>query len=284
MSVRMSAMREAGLTALRELRRNLRSTKGIAMFVLFFLGGAVPSVVQVLFLRLVDKTTMKELPQEMQRKMFEEGLTQLYDAATAAHLATCPPVLFGLFRGTLLFLPLLILLIGFDQIAGEIQHRSIRYLVGRARREAIVAGKGLGVWAVSAVMVLVLHATVWIVMLVQGSTPASAVLAWGPRLWLFSVGAGAAYVGLTALVSSFFRTPIVALFAGVAVFFVLWLANTILGLFEATEGATWAFPATYEKLLVAHEPLRALGGLAALICWGVVMAAVASAIVKRRDV
>jgi ABC-type transport system involved in multi-copper enzyme maturation permease subunit len=280
----MSAVREAGLTALREIRRNLRSTKGIAMFALFFLGGAVPSVVQVLFVRLVDKTTMQELPPEVQRQMIEEGLAKLYDPATATHLSACPPVLFFLFRGTLLFLPLLILLIGFEQIAGEIQHRSIRYLVGRARREAIVIGKGLGVWAVSAVMVLVLHATVWIVMLAQGSTAASAVISWGPRLWLFSVAAGAAYVGLTVLVSSWFRTPIVALFVGVAVFFVLWLAKAILGFFPATEGATWAFPTAYESLLVSPEPLRVLGGVAALIGWGAAMAVVASAIVKRKDV
>src|SRR5215218_1104940 len=117
----MSSAREAGLTALREIRRNLRSTKGIAMFVLFFLGGAVPSVLQVLFLRFVDTSTGQELPPDVQRRMFEEGFTELlkrtYDPATAEHLAACPPVLFGLFRGTLLFLPLLILLIGFDQIA-----------------------------------------------------------------------------------------------------------------------------------------------------------------------
>jgi ABC-type transport system involved in multi-copper enzyme maturation permease subunit len=280
----MSSAREAGLTALREIRRNLRSTKGIAMFALFFLGGAVPSVLQVLFLKLVDRTSGQELPPDVSRKMFEEGLKQLYDPATAEHLAACPPVLFGLFRGTLLFLPLLILLIGFDQIAGELQHRSIRYLAGRARREAIVAGKGLGVWAVTAVMVLVLHATVWVVMLAQGRTSPGAVVAWGPRLLVFAIAAGAAYVGLTALVSSFFRTPIVALFAGVAVFFVLWLASTVLGFFPATEGATWAFPATYEKLLVSHEPLRVAGGVAALVGWGAAMLAAAAAIVKRKDV
>lgn len=280
----MSSAREAGLTALREIRRNLRSTKGIAMFVLFFLGGAVPSVVQVVFLKLIDNTTMKELPPETRRELFEQGLKQLYDPATAAHLAACPPALFGLFRGTLIFLPLLILLIGFDQIAGEIQHRSVRYLAGRARREAIVAGKALGVWAVIAVMGLVLHATVWVVMLAQGGSSAGAIVAWGPRLWLFSMAAGAAYVGLTALVSSLFRTPIVALFVGVAVFFGLWLVNTILDLIPATQGATWAFPATYEKLLVSSEPLRVLGGLAALIGWGAVMVTAAAMILKRRDI
>lgn len=283
----MSPVTEAGLTALRELRRNLRSTKGIAMFVLFFLGGAIPSVGQVLFTKIVDTKTMAEAPLEARQQMFENALLQTkLDAATAKHLSTCPPELFlFLFKGALFFLPALILLIGFDQIAGEIQHRSIRYLAGRARRSALVVGKALGVWGVIATMTLVLNVTVWGVMLARSSYPAALVLSWGFRIWLFTVASAAAYVGLTALVSSFFRTPIVALFAGVAVLFVLWLSGSIFGFFDVTQAATWAYPATYEShLLVSPEPLRVLGGVAALIGWGAVMVAGAAAIVSRRDI
>src|SRR5262245_7923284 len=126
----MSPAREAALTAAREIRRNLRSTKGIAMFVLFFLGGAVVSVGRAIVLKLIAQ----DVPEEAQRQLFEETLQRVYhDAATAKYLAACPIVLFGLFKGTLFFLPALILLIGFDQIAGDIQHRTIRYLAGRAR-------------------------------------------------------------------------------------------------------------------------------------------------------
>lgn len=257
------------------------------MFVLFFLGGAIPSVGQVLFTRLVDTATMSELPLEERQQMFEGALTQLkYTEATAKHLSTCPPPLFiFLFKGALFFLPALILLIGFDQIAGEIQHRSIRYLAGRARRSAIVAGKALGVWGVIATMTLVLSATVWTVMLIRGGYPASLVLSWGLRIWIFTVASAAAYVGLTALVSSFFRTPIVALFVGVAALFGLWLTGSILGFFDATQAATWAFPSTYEsKLLVSPDPLHVVGGVVALVAWGAAMVAGAAAIVSRRDI
>ena len=49
--------------------------------------------------------------------------------------------------------------------------------------------------------------------------------------------------------------------------------------------ATWAFPATYEsKLLVSPDPLRVVGGVAALVAWGAVMVAGAAAIVSRRDI
>lgn len=281
----MSAVRETGLLARREIQRNLRSTKGIAMFALFFLGGAVPSVLQVLFLRLVDPTNnMQSPPKEVQRQLFEQALSRVYDQETATYLSACPPVLFGLFRGTLVFLPIFILLIGFDQLAGEVQHRSIRYLAGRARRASIVSGKALGVWAVSAVMVLVLHATVWIVMLARGSEEPSSVFAWGPRLWLFSVAAAFAYVGLTTLVSSLFRTPTVALFVGVAALFVLWLANTLLGLSPTTQAVTWGFPATYETLLVSAAPLRALGGVAALCAWGGALVAAAVLRLQKGDI
>ncbi len=283
----MSPVTEAGLTALRELRRNLRSTKGIAMFVLFFLGGAIPSVGQILLAKVVDTRTMQEAPLEMRQEMFESVLRRTkFDEATAKHLSTCPPEFFlYLFKGALFFLPALILLIGFDQIAGEIQHRSIRYLAGRARRSALVVGKAVGVWGVIAVMTLVLSVTVWAVMLIQGGYPVSLVFSWGLRIWIFTVASAAAYVGLTALVSSFFRTPIVALFVGVAALFGLWLTGTILGFFDATQAATWAFPSTYEsKLLVSPDPARVVGGVAALIAWGAVMVAGAAAIVSRRDI
>ena len=274
----MSPVTEAGLTALRELRRNLRSTKGIAMFVLFFLGGAVPSVLQVLFLRHMDRATMSDF--------FEQALSKVYEPATAKYLSLCPPVLFGfLFKGTLIFLPVLILLIGFDQIAGDIQHRTIRYMAGRARRSSLVVGKALGVWGVITIMTLVLHVTVWTVMLIRGGDSPALVLSWGVRLWLFTVASAGAYVGLTSLISSFFKTPIVALFAGVGVLFVLWLASTILGLSEATEAVTWAFPSAYEsKLLISPDPARVFGGVAALLAWGAAMVAAAAAIVSRRDI
>ncbi|MFS8072030.1 MAG: ABC transporter permease [Byssovorax sp.] len=280
----MSPVTEAGLTALRELRRNLRSTKGIAMFVLFFLGGAIPTVGQVLLAKLVN---MPDAPLEERQQMFEGALTQLkFDEATAKYLSTCPPALYlFLFKGALFFLPALVVLIGFDQIAGEIQHRSIRYLAGRARRSALVAGKAIGVWGVIATMTLVLNITVWTVMLVEGKYPAGLVLSWGLRIWIFTVASAAAYVGLTTLVSSLFRTPIVALFAGVATLFVLWLACSLFGIFDATQVATWAFPSTYEsRLLVSPDPLRVVGGVAALIAWGAVMVAGAAAIVSRRDI
>lgn len=253
------------------------------MFVLFVLSGLVVSLAQILLLRLASADGNQDIPEQA---IFEAVLlrTGAYDADTAKYLSACPWQLFSLFKGTVRFVPLLILLVSFDQIAGEIQHRGIRYIVGRSRRESFVAGKALGVWAVISAAIFVLHLVVWIVMLAKGASSPSAVLSWGPRLWLFASLAAAAWVGLITLVSSLFRTPMVALLVGVVVSFVLWLTNTILEIFPSTKNGTWAFPFRYEELLLSHQPHFVLGGAAASIAWGAVMVVAATLILKRRDV
>jgi ABC-type transport system involved in multi-copper enzyme maturation permease subunit len=281
----MLSAREVGLVAQRELIRNLRSTKGIAMAALFLLGGLVPSVLQVLFARATEGTGVDKLTDDERRALFQQLLEKQYhDTAIAKHLAEAPLLLWGLFAGTLRFLPFFILVIGFDQIAGEVQHRTLRYSAGRADRASIVVGKALGIWGVISVMILVLHLTVWVIAMVQHDSHPGNILAWGPRMWLFNVVAASSYVGFTSLMSSLVRTPIVALFLGAGVGFALWLAYTVLTLIDSTKEAGWAFPNGYERLLVSPAPLSVAGGMALLVAWGAACVAAASLIVSRRDV
>jgi ABC-type transport system involved in multi-copper enzyme maturation permease subunit len=277
---------EVTLTAFREIRKNLRSAKGIAMFSLFFLGGAVPSVLQVLLTKVTQSAGIDNAPDEALKQARLQVLTAYYENAdTGKYLVDCPNVLFFLLQGTFIFLPLLVLLVGFDQVAGEIQHRSIRYVVGRSRRASFVVGKAVGSWAVISIMVLVLHLTVWIVMLVRGGTPPGDVLSWGLRVWVFSAAYAAAFVGYTTLVSSFFRTPIVAMFVGAGIGFFLYLTYQILrAIGERTEAFTWIFPNKYEFLMLSPDPSRVLGGIALCIAWGSLCVLAATAIVRRRDI
>jgi ABC-type transport system involved in multi-copper enzyme maturation permease subunit len=254
------------------------------MAAIFVLCGLVPSVLQVVVGRLVEGTGVERLTDEDRRALFRELLERQYDKAIANHLADAPMLLWGLFAGTLRFLPFFILVIGFDQIAGEVQHRTIRYSAGRADRASIVVGKALGNWGIIAVMVLVLHLTVWILALAQRNGHAANILSWGVRMWVFNVVAAASYVGFTTLMSSLVRTPIVALFLGVGIGFVLWMAYTILTLIERTKAAGWAFPNGYERLLVSPDPLHVAGGVALLVAWGAACVAGASVIVMKRDV
>jgi ABC-type transport system involved in multi-copper enzyme maturation permease subunit len=286
----MSPVREASLTALREIRRNLGSAKGIAMFVLFFLGGLLPN------LWLQREHAGEQIPAAERAKLFEEMYVQQgMDAALAHFVATCPPALMLLFKGTLVCAPFVILLIGFDQISGDIQHRAIRYIAGRSRRETIVVGKVLGLWGVVAALVLALNLVVWIFTVAQGTGTVGEVLLWGPRVWLVTVLACLPWVGLISLVSSMFRTPTVALFVAAPVFFVLWTTDTVLEIINAyvmrvsqhpssAASIRWALPWRYQELLMLPDIAKVLGGVGGSLAWGAVMVAITTLILKRRDV
>ncbi len=118
----------------------------------------------------------------------------------------------------------------------------------------------------------------------MGGLAVGPMLSWGGRFWAFSVVCAAAYVGYVSLVSSLFRTPIVALFVGAGGGLAIWVANLVLGLFPSTEDITWIFPNRYEKLLVSPDPKTMLGGMALLVGWGALCVALASVIVRRRDI
>ena len=50
-------------------------------------------------------------------------------------------MLLVVFKLTLCFVPLFIALMGFDQLAGEVGPKSIRYLVVRVKRSSIILGQ-----------------------------------------------------------------------------------------------------------------------------------------------
>jgi len=289
----MAIASEIGLTAARELRRNLRSTKGIAMAVLFLLGGTGGSLAYLRFTRYASEKIMQELgggipgaqlPPDMMDKIKLKILQEAYPEATASYLVDCPTMLLFLFQGTLLAIPLLSLLSGFDMVAGETQHRTLRYLVGRAARPSIVMGKALGLWALVGVMMLQLHAVVWVAALINHDGTAAQIASWGPKLWLLSAANAACYTGITTLMSSLFRTPAVALFAGVATLAGTGLLGLVLRFINGAETLTYLFPGKYDGMLISHSPTQVLGAIGALLAWGAVTLGVASEIVTRRDV
>jgi ABC-type transport system involved in multi-copper enzyme maturation permease subunit len=245
----------------------------------------VPPVGRVIVARWLSRSGLDDVPDDVKKQAFHQFLEKVYESkAIVDYLADSPPMIYALFTGTLTFLPFFILPIGFDQIAGEIQYRTIRYSAGRAERASLVVGKAIGVWGVIAAMVGVLHVTVWLIALVEGGQPFGHVLSWGVRFYFFSVVCASSYVGFISLVSSFFKTPIVALFVGASTGFALGLTYWILNAFPSTRAAGWAFPNRYEQLVISPNPTHVLGGLGLFVLWGAVCVAGASAIVARRDI
>ena len=283
----MSLSEEIGLVAQHEIRRNVRSLKGIVMFVLFFLLGTLPVLGKILVDNAAKEAHLEKMTPEQKHQAFERALLLTYrgDHSIASYLADAPAALYLLLAMTQLLLPLLSLVIGFDQIAGDVQHRSIRYLVGRAKRASLVIGKGLGIWAVVAIMTFVTHAVVWAMLLFQHEYSAGDTLSWGIRFLAFCIASAGAQVGLASLVSSWFKAPILSLFIGLGIVFGLFVGRAIvLAIGDSAEFARWVFPATYETFMVKPEALTALGGCAAAVAWGAIMVALSTVIVQRKDV
>lgn len=281
----MSMMSEVGLTAERELRRNLRSAKGLAMGALFLLGGTGGSLLYAQLSRYaMDKMSQgRTIPEETLREAKLEALKQAYPEATASYLADCPSVLLLLFRGTLLAIPLLTLLAGFDSVSGETQHRTMRYFAARAGRPSIVLGKTLGIWATVSGMLLILHLAVWVIALMHKDGTIGQLASWGPRLWFLSLACAACYAGITTLFSALFRTPAVALFVGVAALAGMGVLGLILSFLDNVEQLTYILPGKYDGLLMSHEPAKVLGAVGALLAWAAVTTGAASELVRRRD-
>jgi len=283
----MSLWEEIRLVAQHEIKRNVKSLKGIIMFILFFLLGTLPVLGRILIDNAAKEAHLDKISPEQRHQAMERALLLTYrgDHAIASYLADSPAALYLLLAMTQLLLPLLSIVIGFDQIAGDVQHRSIRYLVGRAKRSSLVIGKGIGIWAVVAIMTLVTHAVAWIMMLFQHDYGAGETLSWGLRFLAFCVASAGAQVGLASLVSSWFKVPILSLFIGLGVGFGLFVARAIvLAIGDSAEFARWIFPSTYETFMVKPDALTALGGCAASIAWGAIMVTLATVIVQRKDV
>lgn len=290
----MSIASEIQWTCLRELRRNLRSAKGIAMAVLFLLGGGAASLI---YAAISEIALRKDVPLEAVRAEREKVWSSVYDDLGIGHYLADSPLFFvALFKVLWWLIPFLTLLIGFEQVCADLQHRTLRYDVVRARRWSIVTGKALAIWIVVSALVLALDLFVWIVTIARGDASFLTTLSWGGRLWLLKVVFIAAWAGLTVLVSSMTRRPILSLFIGLVVFSGLTLGD--LASYAITKAAavdpTWwvsklaparyAFPGFYQQWVVTPKAPEMIGGLAILLAFGALSTAAACWLVNRSDV
>jgi ABC-2 type transport system permease protein len=150
------------------------------------------------------------------------------DAAMVEALSRLPMVVLVVFKLTLFFLPAYIVLMGFDQVSGEVGPRSIRYLTVRARRSSVLLGKFLT--QASLLLGLVLVVDLAIFLYAQLTTPefgfglmALSLL----RFWVAAVVYSLAYIALTTLCSTLFRSPGVSLVFNFILLFVFWMLDVV---------------------------------------------------------
>ena len=290
----MSPAVEVRLIAFRELRRNVRSLKGIALGVITLLGALVSALVCV-SIEGADRARAlaeNEVYAELKRQAVEKATG---DAALASYVASAPSSLLAFLKITIWLAPLLVALVGFDGVAGELQNRTVRYWTVRTRRSSYFAGKLLGLWAVVALVMLAIHLLADGVALARGYVRVGQIFTWGTRFWLAGVLIAGAWAALATFVSALFRAPVVALMTTFAVFFGLWLCGSIAfasltmkametGVSGAPPWYEYLYPNAYDSMLLSPDTGKAMTAVVILVGFVAVVIVGGSALFQRRDV
>jgi ABC-2 type transport system permease protein len=262
-----------------ELRRNVRSARVVALFALY----TAFSVLALLIIGSIAKAMRAAAAQRIKdmggdasavSDAFSGARTGIVgwlfsgDTAIAQAFEHVPLMVFVVFKVTLIFLPMYVALMGFDQISGEIAQRSIRYTAVRARRSSLLAGKYLAQAALLLGLVLLIDAGIFLyAKTTQGDFSASALLSSLPRFWIAAAIFSTAYLALTSLCSALFRTPAVSLIFNLIALFVLWLVDWIGQSYPSVSLLGYASPSHYANGLL-HPQLQTfainVGGCAAI--------------------
>jgi ABC-type transport system involved in multi-copper enzyme maturation permease subunit len=279
----VSPLKEIGLVVQRELRKNFRSAKGLLLAALSLLGGSGVALLMVKYQEF-KRQDMSEISPEMLHDFREKALLKAYgDEAMAKSLADAPEVLLMLLILTVWLTPLLVALMGFDSVAPDIQHRSVRYWTLRARRWSFFVGKWAGLWATVSAVTLAMDLVIWVVCIVRGEATVGQTLSWGVRFWMTSLPMSAVWCGIATLVSSLFRSPILALLLTFAAFFVIWLVNLVAAL-AGVDWVTYIYPNHYDQLLLHPQVHKLVTGLAACLGMAALYVSAGSFFFSKRDV
>jgi ABC-type transport system involved in multi-copper enzyme maturation permease subunit len=279
----VSPISEVRLVAQRELRKSFRSAKGIVLLVLSLLGGT--AIAQLLvWIEKLKREQLADVNPETVRSFRVQALTKAFsDEATGKALADVPEVLLAMFFITVWLTPMLISLLGFDSVSADVQHRTVRYWTLRTRRPSYVIGKWLGLWTTVSMITLAMHVVIWVLCVARGQGTAAMTFGWGVRLWLISLPMSAVWSAVATLVSSMFRTPIVALLSTFAAFFFLFIV-WVIGVRYDVDALVYAYPNAYDGLLIHQRADKFLKGLAGCIAMVIAYMGVTTVTFARRDV
>ena len=231
----MEDFQEIGAIWRGETRRALKSGRVLVLLILFLLFVGLALTIGAFFSRWGDSLApggSNPTAELASRKDFlQRFITD--DLAMIDSLAAIPLLLLGVFKFTLMFLPLFITLMGFDQLAGEVGPKSIRYLVVRVKRSSIIKGKllsqltlfGLLMGLCTVLMVLVSK------LLNPNFAPAD-VAFWTGKLIISSLVLSMAYLSLTSLFSALVKQGGVSLVLNIIALFVIWFIAFIGGWFR----------------------------------------------------
>jgi ABC-2 type transport system permease protein len=292
--VGVSPLVETRFMVQRELRKSFRSIKGIILSILTVAGGGGLALLfaqsdDIRQKRMHEKDISPEMLLEAKRKLFGWWFM---DEKTGEHLGSAPGLIFFLFAVSLVLMPAVVLLLGFDSVAAERQHRTVRYWTVRSRRSSYIIGKWLGLWATCGIVALGMHVLIWIVCTIRGEAPFADIVSWGFRFWCASMPILGMWCAVSVFISSLIRVPIIALLSTAGTFFVWWLVYIpfwvgghndpeVIG---TPTPILYIFPNYYDRFLLSPQIGPFLIGLAVCFGFAAAMLAASSTLFAKRDV
>ena len=174
---------EVYLLVTRELRRNLRSAKGLVLLLICLIAAAGAALVMT---RASNVSREQGVDTEQAAGLSLQFLQLMYDQAVASRLLSAPLVPIAMFVGMIFLLPAFIALVSFDSVSSELQFKSVRYWTVRVRRSSFFVGKVLGVFTLVAATTLLMNALTWGIAIAR-EAPFGSTVAWGLTLWASAV-------------------------------------------------------------------------------------------------
>jgi len=254
----VSPFSEVALVTQREVRKSFRSAKGAALAVLSILGGGAVSML----VAMVDRLRRERLPAGIDLHEAQEQIfSGIYDRPSMGKaLADCPYALWIMLQATLWLAPLLVALMTFDAVSGDLQRGTIRFWIVRGRRSSCLVGKALGAWLAVLGVSLAMNVIVWATAAAAGHQGVAYIVGWGLRFFAVVVPVTAAWCAIAVLVGSQLKTPMLALMIICASFFGLWVLHLAAGLTH-NPWLVWAYPNSYDALLLSPDPSDIARGL-----------------------
>jgi ABC-2 type transport system permease protein len=304
----VSPASEIALVAGRELKKSIRSIKGIILAILTLLA----SVLAVLICIALESGVRKDAgitSTEAFRQVYEEGMVKSGTDPGVAHYVAQMPISLIAFLKVLVWIgPLLVAVLGFDSVSADLQNRGIRYWTVRTRRWSYLLGKFFGLWGIVSIVTATLMVLSSIAVLIRGYITVGDFFTWGVRCWLISMAIAGAWTAVATFISSRFKTPLFALLTTCGAFFCMWMAGVIgtvvrwytavsMASSKTQQGAETARavvanihwyeylnPNGYDDLLLSPKPLHVAYGLGACAIYMIVFVGLASALFAKKDV
>jgi ABC-2 type transport system permease protein len=276
-----------------ELRRALRSARTVVLLGLYGLFTALMLLVVGSISRSIREGLQRQAGADAEQaqaalEQAQQGVLGFWvgnDPAMLEALSRVPMVVLVVFKMTLFFLPAYIVLMGFDQVSGEVGPRSIRYATVRARRSSVLLGKFLT--QATLLLALVLVVDLGIFVYAKLTTPDFALglmlLTLG-RFWMAAVVYSLAYVALTTLCSTLFRSPGVSLVFNFILLFVFWLVDIVArALPSPADALRYASPSAYSTNLLHPQLWQFLLSAGAYAGFALLFLGAAHLILRGRD-